>query len=284
MKKLNFLAFTLSLTLSTIPLSAPIALAEDTTTITQTTSTDTTTTSSTDTTSSATDTTTTSSINTNATTSTDTTSTTPTDTTTTSTDTTTSTSTDSLTQLINKLQTILAANSTTQTDAASTTQTDTTLVSGDTQETQVPFHGNTKNLEAAQAFLAEITATDSETMQKLELALSKTPAKNIETLAGLLDKLPAQASEKVALNIVRSMEKSIAKMEKINEVTLPAEDQTTLTEEEQAALNTLDQTLGSETLAGVVKEEKVKNQDHAASAEKHQSSGRSHEGGSKGRR
>jgi hypothetical protein len=221
MKNFKFWALVLSLSLSTLLLSAPMVLAVDITNITDKAS----------------------SLDT--TTPTETTST-DTDTTNTSTDTTPS---DWLTELINKLQTILSTDLKTQTNPAE----EQTLESS-TQD------------DAAQAFLTKLTATDSETKQKLEQALSNTPAQNIKTLAGLLDKLPPQASQKVAINIVRSMEKNLFKMEK----------------KEQR------KTIKKETPN--ITKNKVKAQANAVSAEKskspkkvHKGSNKAHKGGPKGR-
>ncbi|AHF08027.1 DUF5667 domain-containing protein [Desulfitobacterium metallireducens] len=250
MKKIKALAFALSLSLCTLPLSAPLALAVDGTATTGTTGT---------------------------TATTDTTSTTG------ATDTTSSTGLDPvvdangdivdpgtlpdspfywLTELIAKLQVILT------TDPAAKAQllekqslekmaeAEIMIESGDTEKAQTAMEGYTQKLTEAQAFLNDLTATDSETAQKLELALSQSHAQNIQTLGGLLDKLPPQASEKVALNIVRSMEKSIAKMEKKDQIELARElrkatknvETSELTQEEQDSLDELQNSLESDAV------------------------------------
>lgn len=72
----------------------------------------------------------------------------------------------------------------------------------------------TEKIAKAQDFLAQVSDPTSETAQKLQTALTQTHANNIQTLVGLLDKLPPQAAEKVALNVVHSMEKDMLKMDK----------------------------------------------------------------------
>lgn len=70
-------------------------------------------------------------------------------------------------------------------------------------------------VERALEFLEQVEDTDSVEYQRLQEALTKVNTNNIIVLGGLLEKLPPQAAEKVALNIVRSMEKAIAKAEKM---------------------------------------------------------------------
>jgi len=125
---------------------------------------------------------------------------------------------------------------------------------GDTEEAEGAITAYTEKIAEAQAFLALLTETDSETTVKLETALSKTHANNIQTLGGLLEKLPPQAAQKVALNVVRSMEKSITKMDKKDQLMVAKElrkatkglEDSELSEEDQAALENLDQTLEGE--------------------------------------
>ncbi|MGC7869943.1 DUF5667 domain-containing protein [Desulfosporosinus sp. SYSU MS00001] len=281
MKKHYFLTFALSISLTSLPLIAPLALAEDSVPVS--TSTDI-----------------------NATTSVDAT--------------TNSSSNDWLTQLIDKLQTILGTDSTVTTDSQTgqtsenTSETSTLSEVGDTGETQVTTDEYSKRLKEAQDFLGGLSAEDSDTMQKLELAVSNNHAQNIKVLGNLLDKLPSQASERLAFNIVRSMEKSVNKTEKAgqqtqeattttNEVTttansieddsLNAAETSSLTEEEQTALDSLDQTFGvDETTSGtadttphlnaaakVHAEKKQGGQsERAGGGEKHQHSNRSGKG------
>ena len=64
-------------------------------------------------------------------------------------------------------------------------------------------------VEKAKEFLATVEDQNSEEAQNLLAAMENTKAKNIEALGVLLEKLPPQAAAKVALNIVRSMEKAV---------------------------------------------------------------------------
>ncbi|AFQ45901.1 DUF5667 domain-containing protein [Desulfosporosinus meridiei] len=122
---------------------------------------------------------------------------------------------------------------------------------GNAEEAEVALIAYSEKVAEAQAFLASLTETESETIEKLETALSKTHANNIQTLGGLIDKLPPQAAQKVALNVVRSMEKSIAKMEKKDQLKVATElrkaikglEENELTEEDAAALEGLEETL-----------------------------------------
>lgn len=98
-------------------------------------------------------------------------------------------------------------------------------------------------LERALAFLETVEDPESEEAQKLQLALTKVNANNVVVLGSLLDKLPAQAAEKVALNIVRSMEKALAKAEKmeakqaLSDTTLPEDEVTEVAAPEDEAIN-----------------------------------------------
>jgi hypothetical protein len=64
---------------------------------------------------------------------------------------------------------------------------------------------------AAQDFLKQVKDPDSDEAQILIKALNDTQAQNITVLTGLLDKIPPQAAQKIALNVVRSMEKYVEK-------------------------------------------------------------------------
>lgn len=162
-----------------------------------------------------------------------------------------------LTTLIEKLQVFLTSNPVEKTELLEVqalerlSEAQAMLEKGDTQEAEVALQAYSGKLAEAQAFLATLTETDSETLQKLETALSDSPANNIQTLGGLLDKLPPQAAQKVALNVVRSMGKSITKMEKKDQLRVAKElkkatqglEENELTEEDQEAIETLDSTL-----------------------------------------
>lgn len=70
-------------------------------------------------------------------------------------------------------------------------------------------------VEQAQAFLDQLEDPNSQAAQDVQAALTKVNTHNIVVLSGLLEKLPPQAAQKIALNIVRSMEKAVAKAEKM---------------------------------------------------------------------
>lgn len=85
-----------------------------------------------------------------------------------------------------------------------------------TDEAQVAINKYTDKLTLAQGFLTEVKDPNSDAAKNLVIALSKVNTNNIQVLSSLLDKLPPQAAQKLALNIVRSMEKAVTKMEKEN--------------------------------------------------------------------
>ena len=81
-------------------------------------------------------------------------------------------------------------------------------------EAQVALNKYTDKITSAQEFLTQVTDPNSEAAKNLVVALSKVNTNNIQVLSSLLDKLPPQAAQKLALNVVRSMEKAVTKMEK----------------------------------------------------------------------
>ncbi|MDI6879649.1 MAG: DUF5667 domain-containing protein [Desulfitobacteriaceae bacterium] len=87
------------------------------------------------------------------------------------------------------------------------------LSKGKEEHAQKAMQEYTEKITNAQEFLSKVKDPASEEAQKLQEALAQTDAKNIQVLSGLLEKLPPQAARKVALNVVRSMEKAIDKME-----------------------------------------------------------------------
>lgn len=87
------------------------------------------------------------------------------------------------------------------------------LSKGKEEHAQKAMQEYTEKITNAQEFLSKVKDPASEEAQKLQEALAQTDAKNIRVLSGLLDKLPPQAAQKVALNVVRSMEKAVDKME-----------------------------------------------------------------------
>ena len=132
-----------------------------------------------------------------------------------------------LSNLIKKIQLVLTFDpakkaSLTQEQALQDLAAATKMVEqGKAEAAQKAMDNYTEKVTAAQDFLAKVSDQSSDSAQKLQAALAKTNAANIETLGELLDKLPPQAAQKVALNVVRSMEKLVTKMddqdkEKIN--------------------------------------------------------------------
>lgn len=77
-----------------------------------------------------------------------------------------------------------------------------------------------QKVQDAQKILVQLKDPNSKSAQLLETALAQTDTKNIQVLNNLLDKLPPQAAEKLAVNIVQSMQKTVDKMtaEQKNEV------------------------------------------------------------------
>lgn len=77
-----------------------------------------------------------------------------------------------------------------------------------------------QKVQDAQKILEQLKDPNSNSAQLLETALAQTDTKNIQVLNNLLDKLPPQAAEKLAVNIVQSMQKTVDKMtaEQKNEV------------------------------------------------------------------
>lgn len=160
-----------------------------------------------------------------------------------------------LTTLIEKLQVIFTVDPVAKTELLEDqalermAEAQALIEEGNTEDAEVALQAYSAKVTEAQAFVATLTETDSETREKLETALSNSHAKNIQTLGGLLDKLPPQAAEKVALNVVRSMEKSIAKMEKKEQLKVAKElrkatkglEDSEIAEEDQEALENLEE-------------------------------------------
>lgn len=84
---------------------------------------------------------------------------------------------------------------------------------GDHDQAEKALNEYSAKIAQAQEFLAKVEDPNSASAQELQKALAQADAKNIEALGELLDKLPAQASQRVAANIIKSMEKSVAKMD-----------------------------------------------------------------------
>lgn len=88
------------------------------------------------------------------------------------------------------------------------------MTAGEAEESEKAFTEYADKITKAQEFLEQIEDPDSEEAQKLTIALTNVNQNNIKVLGNLLEKLPPQAAQKLALNVVRSMEKAVTKMEK----------------------------------------------------------------------
>jgi len=85
---------------------------------------------------------------------------------------------------------------------------------GKPEAAQISLNEYTNKIAKAQAFLEQIKDPNSETAKTLAIALANINSKNIQVLGNLLDKLPPQAAQKLALNVVRTMEKAVQKLQK----------------------------------------------------------------------
>lgn len=85
---------------------------------------------------------------------------------------------------------------------------------GKPEAAQISLNEYTDKIAKAQAFLEQIKDPNSETAKTLAIALANINSKNIQVLGNLLDKLPPQAAQKLALNVVRTMEKAVQKLQK----------------------------------------------------------------------
>jgi len=88
------------------------------------------------------------------------------------------------------------------------------MTEGKSEESQIALGEYTNEITKAQEFLEQVDDSDSEKAKNLTIALTNVNQNNIEVLGNLLDKLPPQAAQKLALNVVRSMEKAVTKLEK----------------------------------------------------------------------
>jgi len=88
------------------------------------------------------------------------------------------------------------------------------MKAGKSEAAQICVNQYTDKIAKAQEFLDQVKDPTSETAKTLDKALVNVNSNNIQVLGNLLDKLPPQAAEKVALNVVRSMEKAVTKIEK----------------------------------------------------------------------
>ena len=85
---------------------------------------------------------------------------------------------------------------------------------GNVEACKMAFNEYKDKIAKAQAFLTAAEDPDSAIAKALTIALADVDAKNIQVLAALTDKVPAQAAQKLALNVVRTMQKAVAKIQK----------------------------------------------------------------------
>ena len=85
---------------------------------------------------------------------------------------------------------------------------------GKIEDAQICLNEYTDKIDKAQAFLDQVKDPNSETAKTLAIALASINSKNIQVLGNLIDKLPPQAAQKLALNVVRTMEKAVQKIKK----------------------------------------------------------------------
>ena len=85
---------------------------------------------------------------------------------------------------------------------------------GNIEACKISFNEYKDKIAKAQAFLLEAEDTNSATAKTLAIALANVDAKNIQVLSNLVVKLPPQAAQKLALNVVRTMDKAVIKIQK----------------------------------------------------------------------
>lgn len=88
------------------------------------------------------------------------------------------------------------------------------LTEGNAEASEIALNKYTEKIAKAQEFLEQVEDPESEEAQKLTIALTNVNTNNINVLSNLLEKLPPQAAQRVALNVVRSMERAVNKAEK----------------------------------------------------------------------
>ena len=85
---------------------------------------------------------------------------------------------------------------------------------GNIEACKIAFSEYKDNIAKAQAFLLEAEDANSATAKTLAIALADVDAKNVQALSDLVVKLPPQAAQKLALNVVRTMDKAVVKIQK----------------------------------------------------------------------
>lgn len=107
-----------------------------------------------------------------------------------------------------------------------------------TEEAEKALTRYNEKIDSAQAFLDQLKDPNSETAQKVQLALTKVNTNNMVVLGSLLEKLPPQAAQRLALNIVRSVEKAVAKADKMDKKNGQNTDGTTTDASQSASTTT----------------------------------------------
>lgn len=87
------------------------------------------------------------------------------------------------------------------------------LEEGKTDAAEACLTQYSDKITQAQDFIDQLKDPNSEAAKALAIALSNVNANNIKVLGDLLDKLPPQAAQRLALNVVRTMEKAVTKLE-----------------------------------------------------------------------
>src|SRR5665648_666883 len=85
---------------------------------------------------------------------------------------------------------------------------------GNIEDSKICFSEYKDKIAKAQEFLNEAETPGSATAVALAKALENVEAKNIAVLSDLVVKLPPQVAQKLALNVVRTMDKAVVKVQK----------------------------------------------------------------------
>ena len=85
---------------------------------------------------------------------------------------------------------------------------------GKIEESKICFNEYKDKIAKAQAFLKEVEVPGSATAITLAKALANVEAENIQVLSDLVVKLPPQVAQRLALNVVRTMDKAVIKIQK----------------------------------------------------------------------
>ncbi|MGC7869938.1 DUF5667 domain-containing protein [Desulfosporosinus sp. SYSU MS00001] len=84
---------------------------------------------------------------------------------------------------------------------------------GNSEAAEASLSQYSDKISQAQNFINQAKDPNSETAKALSIALANVNSNNIAVLSSLLDKLPPQAAQRLALNIVKTMEKDVTKLQ-----------------------------------------------------------------------